>query len=157
MVISLTARIERFAVRGAFVIARGAKTHVDVVVAEVTSAAAAGRGEATAIYYRGESAESVLAAVLAQADAVAAGASRGDLLGLMPAGAARNAIDAALWDHEAKSGGQRVWQLLGLPHACHARHGIDVAQVEAHAIARNCVVLRTVRPSSLISVSTSPE
>ncbi len=115
MAIVLTARVERFAVRGAFVIARGAKTHVDVVVAEIATPAATGRGEATAIYYRGESADSVCAAVLAQADAVAAGASRADLLQLMPAGAARNAIDAALWDHEAKAGGQRVWQLLGLP------------------------------------------
>ncbi|OYU16243.1 MAG: dipeptide epimerase [Alphaproteobacteria bacterium PA4] len=111
----LSARIERFPVRGSFVIARGAKTHVDVVVAEVAAGAITGRGEATAIYYRGESAETVLAAVLAQADAIAAGASRVDLLGLMPAGAARNAIDAALWDVEARASGQRVWQLLGLP------------------------------------------
>ncbi|MEY2884513.1 MAG: hypothetical protein RL490_2237, partial [Pseudomonadota bacterium] len=59
----LTARIERFPVRGSFVIARGAKTHVDVVVAEVQAGAITGRGEATAIYYRGESAETVLAAV----------------------------------------------------------------------------------------------
>jgi L-alanine-DL-glutamate epimerase-like enolase superfamily enzyme len=119
----LTAHVERFAVRGSFVIARGAKTHVDVAVAHISDGAFAhmgdgafaGRGEATAIYYRGESAESVVAAIEAQADAVAAGASRADLLGLMPAGAARNAIDAALWDLEAKASGRRVWQLLGLP------------------------------------------
>ena len=112
---TLTARIERFPVRGSFVIARGAKTHVDVAVAEISAGAFTGRGEATAIYYRGESAETVVAAIAAQADAVAAGASRADLLGLMPAGAARNALDAALWDFEAKASGQRVWQMLGLP------------------------------------------
>ncbi len=112
---SLSARVERFPVRGAFVIARGAKTHVDVAVAEVVDGPHAGRGEATAIYYRGETAESVVAAIMAQADAVAAGASRADLLGLMPAGAARNALDAALWDLEAKKSGRRVWQTLGLP------------------------------------------
>lgn len=112
---TLTARIERFPVRGSFVIARGAKTHVDVAVAEISTGALTGRGEATAIYYRGESAETVVAAIAAQADAVAAGASRADLLSLMPAGAARNALDAALWDIEAKSSGQRVWQMLGLP------------------------------------------
>ena len=112
---TLSARVERFAVRGAFVIARGAKTHVDVVVATVSDGAIAGRGEATAIYYRGESAESVANAVNAQAGAIVAGATRADLLTLMPAGAARNALDAALWDLEAKTSGRRVWQMLGLP------------------------------------------
>ena len=115
MVRTLSARTERFPVRGSFVIARGAKTHVDVAVAVVRDGAHTGQGEATAIYYRGETADSVAAAVLAQADAVAAGASRADLLGLMPAGAARNALDAALWDLEAKVSGRRVWQILGLP------------------------------------------
>jgi L-alanine-DL-glutamate epimerase-like enolase superfamily enzyme len=112
---TLTARVERFPVRGSFVIARGAKTQVDVAVAEIGDGAHRGRGEATAIYYRGETAEGVVAAILAQADAIAAGAGRADLLTLMPAGAARNALDAALWDLEAKQAGTRVWQMLGLP------------------------------------------
>ena len=115
MVRRLTARIERFPVRGSFVIARGAKTNVDVVVAEIADGAARGRGEATAIYYRGETAETVLAAVVAQADAIAAGATRAELLDLLPAGAARNALDAALWDLESKAAGKRVWQMIGLP------------------------------------------
>lgn len=112
---TLTARIERFAVRGAFVIARGAKTHVDVVVAEVTDGAHTGSGEGTPIYYRGDDVNQVLAAVEAQRDAIAAGATRADLLTTMPAGAARNALDAALWDLEAKTSGVTVWQTLGLP------------------------------------------
>ncbi|MBC7520267.1 MAG: dipeptide epimerase, partial [Sandarakinorhabdus sp.] len=112
---TLIARVERFPVRGSFVIARGAKTHVDVAVAEIGDGAHTGRGEATAIYYRGETAESVVAAIMAQADAISAGASRAELLGMMPAGAARNALDSALWDLEAKTSGRRVWQMLGLP------------------------------------------
>jgi len=111
----LTARIERFAVRGAFVIARGAKTHVDVVVAEVTDGTLIGRGEGTPIYYRGDDVDRALAGLEAQRDAVAAGVTRADLLTLMPAGAARNALDAALWDLEAKTSGVPVWQTLGLP------------------------------------------
>ncbi|WP_310496204.1 N-acetyl-D-Glu racemase DgcA [Sandarakinorhabdus sp.] len=115
MAISLDASIERFAVRGAFTIARGAKTHVDVVLAQVSDGRHIGRGEGTAIYYHGDTAELALAAILAQRGAIAAGAARPDLLGLMPAGAARNALDAALWDLEAKQAGRRVWQMLGLP------------------------------------------
>lgn len=111
---TLKAWVERWPVAGAFTIARGAKTHVDVVVAEVRDGDAVGRGEATAIYYHGETAEGVAAAVAAQADAIAAGTGRAALLGLMPRGAARNALDAALWDLEARAAGVPAWQLAGL-------------------------------------------
>jgi len=111
----LAARIERWPVRGAFTIARGAKTHVDVVVAELTADGVTGRGEGTPIYYHGETADGVRAAVLAQADAVAGGLSRDELHARMPRGAARNALDAALWDLAAKRDGRPVWALAGLP------------------------------------------
>ena len=110
----LTARIERWPVKGAFTIARGAKTHVDVVVAELAGEGVNGRGEGTAIYYHGETAEGVLADVLAQADAVAAGMGREELQSRLPRGAARNAIDCAWWDWEAKRTGVPVWQAAGL-------------------------------------------
>ncbi len=112
---TLSARIERFAVRGSFTIARGPKHHVDVVVAEIRDGDHRGRGEGTAIYYHGDSAEAALERVLAQSDAIAAGATRADLLETMPAGAARNALDAALWDLEAKASGVAVWRRLALP------------------------------------------
>src|SRR5687767_14860963 len=98
---SVTVRIERFATAGAFVISRGSKTHVDVITAEVREAGAVGRGEATAIYYHGETAEMLAEQVRAAAPAVEDGASRTDLLALMPAGGARKALDCALWDLEA--------------------------------------------------------
>lgn len=111
----LAARIERLAVRGAFVIARGARSHVDVLVAEIDDGTHIGRGEATPIYYHGDTAPAALAAALGAGDAIAAGASRADLLALLPAGAARNALDCALWDLESRQSGRRVWQMLGLP------------------------------------------
>ncbi|HEY1076142.1 MAG TPA: enolase C-terminal domain-like protein, partial [Fontimonas sp.] len=46
--------------------------------------------------------------------AIEAGASREDLLTLLPAGGARNALDGALWDLEARRTGVRVWQRAGL-------------------------------------------
>lgn len=112
----LTARIERWETARPFVIARGTKTYVDVVVAEVRDGSFTGRGEGTAIYYRGESPESVLASVCAMADPIGQGLGRADLLDQMPPGAARNALDSALWDLEAKQSGKRVWDLAGLPH-----------------------------------------
>jgi len=73
-----------------------------------------GRGEATPIYYHGESAASVLAQVERIAPAIAAGATRADLIHLLPRGAARNAVDAALWDLAARAGGRPVWHHAGL-------------------------------------------
>jgi L-Ala-D/L-Glu epimerase len=69
----LIARIERWETARPFVIARGTKTFVDVVVAEIRDGTLLGRGEGTAIYYRGETPESVLEAVRAMADAVGQG------------------------------------------------------------------------------------
>jgi len=111
---TLSARIERHETRVPFVIARGVKTHVDVVAVEVREGALVGRGEGTAVDYLGDTPEAALAAVLAQTEPIAAGATRLDLLRMMPAGAARNALDTALWDLEAKRAGRRVWDLLGL-------------------------------------------
>jgi len=110
----LHAQIERWPVAGAFTISRGAKTHVDVVVAEIVDGDHVGRGEGTAIYYHGESAESVLAQVLAEAQAIEDGLTRDQLLIRMPRGAARNAIDCALWDLEAKKTDVPVWKLAEL-------------------------------------------
>lgn len=112
---NLTARIERFATARPFVIARGTKTDVDVVVAELSDGPHRGRGEGTPIYYRGDDAEQALSVLRAMAAAVATGITRAELMDRMPPGAARNALDAAMWDLEAKQTGRRVWQMIGLP------------------------------------------
>jgi L-alanine-DL-glutamate epimerase-like enolase superfamily enzyme len=39
---------------------------------------------------------------------------RRELQSVVPAGAARNAVDCAFWDLECKAAGQRPWQLIGL-------------------------------------------
>src|SRR5206468_2441982 len=56
-----------------------------------------------------------LAAIEGVRALVEGGGGREDLLGALPAGAARNAVDCALWDLEAKRAGIPVWQLAGLP------------------------------------------
>lgn len=95
---------------GAFVISRGAKTHVDVVVAEVNDGVHSGRGEGTPIYYKGESAESCVA----QIGALPHDLDRVMLQNILPSGAARNAVDCALWDLDAKRAGIPLWKLAGL-------------------------------------------
>ena len=56
-----------------------------------------------------------LESVAAQIDGLPQRFDRAALQELLPAGAARNAVDCALWDLEAKRAGRRVWELAGLP------------------------------------------
>jgi L-alanine-DL-glutamate epimerase-like enolase superfamily enzyme len=106
--------VERFPLKNPFVIARGAKTEAVVVVASLRSDGLIGRGECTPYARYGESVESVVAAIESARAAIEAGADRHALQALLPAGAARNALDCALWDLDAKIVGVPAWQIAGL-------------------------------------------
>ncbi len=106
---------ERWPIAGAFTISRGSKTEAEVVLATVTDGAHVGRGECVPYARYGESVTAVAAAIAALAPAVADGLDREGLARLLPAGAARNALDCALWDLEAKRRGTPVHVLAGLP------------------------------------------
>ncbi|HEY3948361.1 MAG TPA: N-acetyl-D-Glu racemase DgcA [Phenylobacterium sp.] len=110
---TLSARAESWPLAQAFVISRGSKTAAEVVVAEISDGRYRGRGEGAPYGRYGETARGVLHQIERVRDAVEAGVGRGDLQGLLPAGAARNAIDCALWDLEAKRAGVRAWELIG--------------------------------------------
>jgi L-Ala-D/L-Glu epimerase len=120
MTLQITAIVERWPVAGQFIISRGAKTYVDVLVVAVSDGAHVGMGEGTAIYYHGESAESCLREIEDVIDILAdfgARPARDAAQTLLKPGAARNALDCALWDLEAKAAGQPLWQVAGLPAA----------------------------------------
>ncbi len=63
MALSLTVRTERWPVAGSFTIARGSRTEVDVVVAELTDGTHTGRGECVPYRRYSETIEKVLAAI----------------------------------------------------------------------------------------------
>lgn len=111
-----SARVERWPVAGAFVISRGATSHVDVVVAEVEAGGAIGRGEGTPLYYQGESAEACRDQLLHAAPHIAElnpAEARAAVQLLLAPGAARNALDCALWDLEAQQCDLPLWYLAG--------------------------------------------
>ncbi len=117
MTLRITAMVERWPVAGQFVIARGAKTHVDVLVAAVSDGTHIGLGEGTPIYYAQETATTCVAqvaSVMETLEPMDAGAARALLQVLLPPGAARNAIDCALWDLAAKAAGLPLWRYVGL-------------------------------------------
>ncbi len=117
MSLRITAAVERWPVAGQFIIARGAKTYVDVLLVAISDGSHIGYGEGTAIYYHGESAASCLAqveSVIDRLDVMNADTARISLQMLLPPGAARNALDCALWDVAAKAAGKPLWEYAGL-------------------------------------------
>jgi L-alanine-DL-glutamate epimerase-like enolase superfamily enzyme len=91
-----------------FTISRGSRTQADVLTVTLDGV---GRGECVPYARYGETLDSVTA----QIEALPGDITRARLYDLLPAGAARNAVDCALWDLAAKAAGCRVWDLLGLP------------------------------------------
>jgi L-alanine-DL-glutamate epimerase-like enolase superfamily enzyme len=125
----LKVAIERWPIAGAFTISRGSKTEAEVVVAEVSDGINRGRGECVPYGRYDETAEDVSAAISALAPQVARGLDRAELQGLLPPGAARNALDCALWDLAAKRAGRPVHELAGMapPVACVTAYTISLA------------------------------
>lgn len=94
-----------------FTISRGSRTEAQVLTVRVSDGGHVGWGECVPYARYNESLDSVAAEIAA----LPAQFDRAALQGLLPAGAARNAVDCALWDLEAKQAGKRVWELAGLP------------------------------------------
>jgi L-alanine-DL-glutamate epimerase-like enolase superfamily enzyme len=96
-----------------FRISRGTNTEARVVIATVTDGQHTGRGEAVPITRYNQT----IASVLAQIESIKSETNldRGRIQELLPAGAARNALDCAFWDLEAKISGKRVWELANVP------------------------------------------
>lgn len=113
MTIDLTLAVEAFPIAGRFVISRGAKTEARVVTATLRDGTHVGHGECVPYARYGESVESVIAAIEGVRSAIEAGADRAALQGLLPPGAARNAVDCAMWDIEAKRSGRRAYATAG--------------------------------------------
>lgn len=90
---------------------RGASTEARVVVVTVSNGQHTGRGEAVPISRYGQSPASTIA-LLEQIFPKCV--DRRQIQELLPAGAARNALDCAMWDLEAKSSGKRVWELANI-------------------------------------------
>jgi L-alanine-DL-glutamate epimerase-like enolase superfamily enzyme len=96
-----------------FRIARGIRTEARVIVVDVSDGEHAGHAEAVPSKRYGETIESTIAQ-LEQIFSKGEKFDRQQLQRLLPAGAARNALDCALWDLEAKVSGKRAWELANI-------------------------------------------
>lgn len=109
MEISVTPDV--FKLAQVFTIARGSRTEAKVLTVRVRDGGHEGWGECVPYARYDETLESVTCEVMGLPGNI----TREALYDLLPAGAARNAVDCALWDLEAKRAGKRVWELAGLP------------------------------------------
>jgi L-alanine-DL-glutamate epimerase-like enolase superfamily enzyme len=110
----LTVTIDRFPIAGKFTISRGSRTEAVVVTATIAENGAVGRGECVPYPRYGETVEGVAETIEALRPQIEAGLTREALQNIMPAGAARNAVDCALWDLDAKRSGIRAHVTAGV-------------------------------------------
>src|SRR5207302_664181 len=109
----IEAKEEVWPLKETFRISRGSRTEARVVVVMVGGAEHLARGECVPIRRYNQS----CASVITQIESIKGEKSldRQRLQKLLPAGAARNALDCALWDLEAKRSKKRVWELANVP------------------------------------------
>lgn len=100
-----------FQLAQAFTISRGSRTEAQVLTVAIMDGDYRGWGECVPYARYDETLDSVTD----QIQALPTQFDRQSLYDLLPAGAARNAVDCALWDLEAKRAGKRAWEMAGLP------------------------------------------
>ncbi len=111
---SLEVEREAWPIDGSFTISRGSKTSAEVVTAHITENGLTGRGECVPYARYGETLDSVVGQIESQRGFIENDGDKTQLQALLPAGAARNALDCALWDLAAKKTGKRVWETAGI-------------------------------------------
>ncbi len=107
---------ETWALKEPFVIAHGSRTETHVIKVKLSCNGKLGRGESVPTARYGETIDSVYRQLKSVSGQICAGATRQSLINLLPAGAARNAVDCALWDLEAKQKKTTVSNLLRLAY-----------------------------------------
>lgn len=111
----LKVNTQTWPVAGSFRIAHGSVSEVHVVLVEISDGTYTGRGECRPYARYGETPASVTDEILAVSNDIQTGIDTQALQTLLPAGAARNAVDCALWDLKAKQSNTPVWKMLNLP------------------------------------------
>ncbi len=119
-----------------FVIARGSRSEAHVVVVELEEEDVKGIGECTPYPRYGESDASVMAQIMSIVPQLENGLTREALQKLLPAGAARNAVDSALWDLQARQKGATLLKI----------------KLDARLISERMVAIRSAVPEATLIV-----
>ena len=134
MPITISVHTERRRIKAPFKIAFATIRHIDCIYVEAAFGDVIGRGEATGVFYRDETAQSIIAQIEDVRGALDQNNPREKLLELLPWGGARNALDCALWDLEGRRAGTTIWRNLDLtpkPLRTAATVGLDAPDAMA--------------------------
>ena len=112
--LSLSYRVETHRLKAPFRIAGRVFETSDMVIVELADGDDTGRGEGAGVFFLGDDADHIVAELEAHRDAIEDVGGRRELLGAMPRGGARNAVDCALWELEAKKERTTARQLAGV-------------------------------------------
>lgn len=107
---NITVTADTFRLAQVFTISRGSRTEAKVLTVKIEKDGVTGWGECVPYARYNETLDSVTAEI----EALPAEFTREELQDLLPAGAARNAVDCAMWDLEAKTAGKSARELAGL-------------------------------------------
>jgi len=114
-VLTLGVAVEKLRLSAPFRISGFVFEEQEVVVVTLDDGMHRGRGEASGVYYLGDTSQGMVAAIEAVRGAIEAGVDRAALQGLLPPGGARNAVDCALWELDAQRRRMPVWKVAELP------------------------------------------
>ncbi len=112
--LKLKVEVEKLRLSAPFRISGFVFEEQEVVVVTLDDGEHRGRGEASGVYYLGDTAKTMVDEIEAVRGAIERGFDRSALQKSLPAGGARNAVDCALWELEAQRLGVAVWELAGI-------------------------------------------
>ncbi len=112
--LKLQVEVEKLRLSAPFRISGFVFEDVEVVVVTLDDGEHRGRGEASGVYYLGDTAKTMVTEIEAVRGAIENNIDRTALQQLLPAGGARNALDCAMWELDAQRLGVAVWELAGI-------------------------------------------
>ncbi len=153
--IAVETLLERWELNEPFATARDSITHIPVLVVTLTGRDGKhGWAEAAGVDYDGETPASMAAQIDAVRGSLRDEITGDELLRLLPAGGARNALDCALWDLRAKESGVPVWRMAGLSPPCPVTTAFTIGLGSAADIRRKA---RDAREYGLIKLKVDHE
>ncbi len=113
MTMSSSIATPSYALKQPFIIARGTKTHANVVQVTVSCHDIDGRSESVPYTRYGETVEGVVQAIRSVVHHLDS-PQPAVVHSLLPAGSARNALEAACWDWQCRYEKKPIWELLAI-------------------------------------------
>lgn len=128
----ITAYRESWPLRDVFRIAHSERYYAELVICEIEEGGIIGYGESYPYMRYGESSDSVVKQIEDSIADIKKITSSNDLESILPAGAARSAVDLAYWDLKAKKAGRSIWEISGMkkPNPICSAYTICVDSIE---------------------------